>query len=65
MSLNNKWHIASIPALWVPEIQAHTWIIPAEWCRENCKKKYRLAGEGVFEFEDAREHLMFMLKFGS
>jgi hypothetical protein len=56
-------YIASIEP---PTLETHKgWSSAMAWCSTYCKHYHAYRGEGVFEFTDEKEYLMFVLKFGS
>jgi hypothetical protein len=58
----NKRLVASVTA---PHTQPYSgWSPCIEWCEQRMPTGWWYIGEGVFEFADARDHLMFLLCWG-
>ena len=54
----NKWYIASIGAI------NGSWSEPLTWCHNNLHiKVWHYHSEGVFEFKNESDFLIFMLKW--
>jgi hypothetical protein len=66
-------HVASIsaPFFGSDPVSGHRyvgWKPCIEWCEHqwgNYNNRWFFIGEGVFEFNDERDYLMFMLRWGS
>lgn len=57
------WIVASVP---VPQVnnRLQGWMPCVDWCEENVKElSWRYAGEGVFEFRNEADHMMFVLRW--
>ena len=68
----NKWHIASVsaPVMRHDAINGHVyqgWTPCIEWCKEqfgnNAIDGWRFVGEGVFEFREEQNYMLFLLRW--
>jgi len=67
--LRDKWFVASVPAPVEDCVSKHVyqgWSPCMWWCAEHFNTQdWRFVGEGVFEFRQSNDHLMFLLRWGS
>jgi len=67
--LRDKWFVASVSAPVEDRISKHVyqgWSPCMWWCAEYFNTQdWRYVGEGVFEFKQSNDCLMFLLRWGS
>lgn len=56
----HKRYVALVP---IPVPRAPAWLPCVEWCEQNIKSGWWYINEGIFEFNDEKEHLMFILRW--
>jgi len=61
----HKRHVASVPLPATQDTQDRSWAPCIRWCEEhlNNYRGWWYVSEGVFEFVDEQDHLMFMLRW--
>ena len=60
----NEIHERYVASIMPPKVTPYQgWKPCMEWCEEQIVEGWWYIGEGVFEFVDEQDHLMFMLRW--